>query len=300
MGATLARSDIFRRKGVCVSESVPTGEAFEIAGADGEVIRGNVHLPSGAPDGRVPVVLVLHGFKGYKDYGFFPFLTARIAEGGLAAVRFNFSHSGIDLDPSTFGRPDLFERDSWSKQLADVAAVIAALPTLPGGQRMDLDRLGVVGHSRGGVVTLLAAGSDDRIKAAVALSAPSSADMPEEAKHVIREQGYVVSPSSRTGQDLRIGRAWLDDLEQNADRLDVLASVARITAPLMIVHGTADASAPVACAERIANAYAGTPETLLLEGASHTFDCANPFTGPSEALNQLIARVCAFLQAHLV
>ena len=299
MGATFARSDVFKRKGAFVSASVPTGEPFEIAGADGEVIRGNVHLPSGAPDGRVPVVLVLHGFKGYKDYGFFPFLTAQLAQGGMAAVRFNFSHSGIDLDPSTFGRPDLFERDSWSKQLADVAAVIAALPTLPGGGRMNLDRLGIAGHSRGGVVTLLAAGSDDRIKAAVALSAPSSSDLPEEAKQVIREQGYVVSPSSRTGQDLRIGRAWLDDLEQNADRLDVLASVARITAPLMIVHGTADASVPVACAERIANAYAGAPETLLLEGASHTFDCANPFAGPSDALNELCARVCAFLRKNL-
>ena len=282
-----------------MSESVPTGEAFEIAGADGEVIRGNVHLPPDASEQVVPVVLVLHGFKGYKDYGFFPFLTAQLADGGMAAVRFNFSHSGIDHDPSTFGRPDLFERDSWSKQLADLGAVIAALPTLPGGQRMDLGRLGVVGHSRGGVVTLLAAGSDDRIKAAVALSAPSSEDMPEEAKHIIREQGYVVSPSSRTGQDLRIGRAWLDDLEQNASRLDVLAAVARITAPLMIVHGTADASVPPACAPEIASAYAGTPETLLLDGASHTFDCANPFTGPSDSLNELCTRVRAFLQAHL-
>ena len=112
-----------------MSDTQDKGAAFEIPGAEGETVRGNVHLPlddAHGPDGPLPLVLALHGFKGYKDYGFFPYLTQRLADIGVVAVRFNFSHSGIDDDPSTFGRPDLFERDAWSKQLADVQAVVAA------------------------------------------------------------------------------------------------------------------------------------------------------------------------------
>jgi len=278
------------------------GAAFEIPGAGGEVIRGNVHLPAGDPGGRLPVVLVLHGFKGYKDYGFFPHLTQRLADAGLAAVRFNFSHSGIDDDPSTFGRPDLFEGDTWSKQLADVQAVIAAAETaaLPHAGRMDLSRLAVLGHSRGGVTALLTAGGDRRIKAVVSLSAPAGTDnLTKHQKQIIRDVGYIVSPSSRTGQDLRIGRALLDDLEQNAEELDMLAAVGRIEAPLMIVHGAADASVPPGCADAIANAYRGDVEALMIDGAGHTFDCANPFEGPSPALETLIAAAAAFLKTQL-
>jgi len=285
-----------------MNASKEPGAPFEIAGAEGEVIRGNVHLPSHDPGGKLPVVLILHGFKGYKDYGFFPCLTQSLADSGLVAIRLNFSHSGIDDDFSTFGRPDLFERDSWGKQLFDVGAAIAALPTLPHADRMDPARLAILGHSRGGVVVLLTGGgggADPRINAVVSLSAPSSADMPEEHKRVIREDGFIVSPSSRTGQDLRIGRAWVDDLEEHAPERDVLAAVARMKAPLMIVHGTDDESVPVACADAIAAAYPLDAEKLILEGAGHTFNCTNPMSKPSPALEELIARVSAFLTRHL-
>jgi len=276
------------------------GAPFSIPGAEGEVVRGSVHVPADDPGGALPVLLVLHGFKGYQDYGFFPYLTQRLADSGLAAVRFNFSHSGIDDDPSTFGRPDLFERDSWSKQLADVQAVIAAAGgnRLPHAERMAPSRLALLGHSRGGVTALLTAGSDARVGAVISLSAPASADMPEYERNIIREQGSIVSPSSRTGQELRIGRAWVEDLDHNAAQLDLPAAVGRITAPLMIVHGTADESVPVACAHQIASAYLGVPEMLLLDGAGHTFNCVNPFAGPSPALDNLIGAASAFLAKH--
>ena len=278
-----------------------TDSPFQIPGAEGEAIRGNVHLPADDPGGALPLVLVLHGFKGYKDYGFFPHLTQALADAGLAAARFNFSHSGIDDDPSTFGRPDLFERDSWSKQLFDVAAVIDAAEAgaLPHAGRMDPGRLGLIGHSRGGFVALVAGGSDPRIKAVVSLAAPSSGDMSEDQKQIIREEGCIISPSSRTGQDLRIGREWVDDLDRNAEKLDVLPAVGRMTAPLLVAHGSNDQSVPVSCADDIAAAHPGDARTLILNGAGHTFDCTNPFTGPTPAMDQLLETAAAFLTTHL-
>ena len=50
---------------------------WSIPGSDGEPIIGNTHVPRDEPAG---MVLVAHGFKGYKDYGMFP----RIAVHDLA------------------------------------------------------------------------------------------------------------------------------------------------------------------------------------------------------------------------
>jgi len=44
-------------------------EAWSIEGADGQPILGDTHLPEAPPRG---VLVICHGFKGYKDYGFFP------------------------------------------------------------------------------------------------------------------------------------------------------------------------------------------------------------------------------------
>ena len=62
-----------------------------------------------------------------------------------------------------------------------------------------------------------------------------------------------------------------------------------------LLDGAGDTTVPVECAHAIAVAYGGEPETLLIDGAGHTFDCANPFDGPSPALEELIAAVTAFL-----
>ncbi len=282
-----------------------SGQFFQIAGADGQTIRGNVHLPLCESAGPQPLLLVCHGFKGYKDYGFFPHLTARLAETGLAAIRFNFSHSGIDDDPSTFGRPDLFERDSWSRQLVDVQAVLGAARAgeLPGSERIDPTRVALLGHSRGGVTVMLTAGAepiDETVKAVISIAAPASADnLGRVQKWTIRRKGYIASPSSRTGQELRIGRNWLDDIEQNRQRLDLPAAVGRIRAPLLLVHGSADASVPVACAEELARCYSGVADRLILDGVNHTLNCANPFTDPSPALEQVILLAGTFLHEHL-
>lgn len=66
----------------------------------GEPIRGEVRIPDGPPP-RVAVVMA-HGFKGFKDWGFFPWVAEGMAAAGYAVVTFNFSRNGIGADPERF------------------------------------------------------------------------------------------------------------------------------------------------------------------------------------------------------
>ena len=61
-------------------------------------LLGNTHTPSTAP---VACVVLLHGFLGYKDYGFLPVLADRLCARGILVHRFNFSCSGMTSSTDT-------------------------------------------------------------------------------------------------------------------------------------------------------------------------------------------------------
>ena len=266
-----------------------TSTPWQIAGAEGEPIVGDTHAPEGPPAG---VVIVAHGFKGYKDYGMFPRIAETMAARGLIAHRFNFSHSGMTNETATFARPDLFERDTWNKQVHDLRAVIDAVTagTLDGRELP----LVLFGHSKGGVSVLLTAGryaQADGVKqpaGVVTASAPSTCNsLTPEQQEALTEQGFLVSPSSRTGQELRIGSIHLAEQLDAPDDHDLLKVAGRIACPVLIVHGKTDPTVPAACAGQIAEALRGDPQVEIVAGADHVFNTPNPMPPDADPTPQL-------------
>ncbi|MFQ5550600.1 MAG: alpha/beta hydrolase family protein, partial [Gemmatimonadales bacterium] len=127
---------------------------FVLQGVDGKALRGDVRT-AGDGSGR-PAIVIAHGFKGFKEWGFFPFLADRIARAGFTAVSFNFSGSGVGEDGESFSEPERFSRNTYSNQVADLAIVTTALSykTLIGGLAVPT-ALGLVGHSMGGAACAL-------------------------------------------------------------------------------------------------------------------------------------------------
>ena len=139
------------------------------------VIRGRVTLPSGHSSGALPWVLVLHGFKGFMDWGFFPELSRRIARGGMAAVAFNTSGSGIGEDLMSFTEEDAFAKATITRQLEDVERVRRCASS---GELASLDpsRAGLFGHSRGGGVAYLHAAETGAYRALATWAAVADMD----------------------------------------------------------------------------------------------------------------------------
>ena len=83
------------------------------------VIRYAVDGPPGYADRglALPHVVLVHGFKGFYKWGFFPELAGRIAAAGMVAVRVNLSGCGVGPDLESFSEPE--------EAMAEGATVVA-------------------------------------------------------------------------------------------------------------------------------------------------------------------------------
>jgi dienelactone hydrolase len=292
-----------------VSETHP----FVLAGPSGP-LHGFVDLPRQA--GPRPAVVLCHGFKGFMEWAFFPYLAALLAERGLTAVRFNVRGSGMLPGEDRVGDLAAFRADTHSRELADLLAVMEAAAgggLAPG--RIDPARLGLCGHSRGGGNAILAAARPEwragarprhQVAAVVTWAAVATFDRygPEQ-KAAWRRNGELPVVNSRTGQELAMGVELLDDLEANAAALDIESAASRLTAPWLIVHGDADETVSVDDAHRLERAArraaekgAGATE-LLVPGGTHTFGARHPFAGPTPQLIQAMNATQRWFRRYL-
>src|SRR6185295_15752284 len=101
-----------------------THERFVLLSSEGQKLRcdlrysENKDSPSFSRRGQ-GVVVFLHGFKGFKDWGPWPTLMEQLAEEGFITLAFNFSHNGIGDDPLNFTEFDRFARNTFTRDLAE-------------------------------------------------------------------------------------------------------------------------------------------------------------------------------------
>jgi dienelactone hydrolase len=252
---------------------------FQIEGSDGRTVRAVRHGAATAP-----AVLIAHGFKGFKDWGMFPWIADRVAEAGLQAIRFDFSHNGVEV--TDFDRLDLFMLDTASRHQEDLDALAR---TIQGP-------LGVLGHSRGGGDAILFAAREPRVRAVATLAAVATTDArPPDLEAQLREKGYYAYPNARTKQLMPVARHAFED----GARHSIEQSAAALRCPLLLVHGDADESVPLAAQETLAKAQPAA-DLLTVAGAGHTFGAVHPFQGPTPQLREAVDRITTFFREHLL
>jgi dienelactone hydrolase len=276
--------------------ATPTLTRHSIPGALGDIL---IDVRAGGRTSSRPAVLVLHGFKGFKDWGMFPQLAERLALAGFTAVTPNLSGSGVD-NQGDFSLPEQFGHNTFSAELRDVGLVVDTL------MRGKLDvpvptTLGLVGHSRGGGIAVLHAAADPRVRALVTWAAISRVERwPQQERAAWRATGRKDVPNTRTGQILPLYTDVLDDIERNAAALDIEAAAERIRVPWLIIHGTEDESVGFSEAESLKAASRATTTRLLsVEGGGHTFGAVHPWRATTPQLDTVFDSTLGWLAAHL-
>lgn len=268
-------------------------------------IRGTVSIPE-EQHWPAPVVVFCHGFKGFKDWGPWPWLAGELAARGFLVNRFNFSMSGIGASLEQYDEPEMFARNTFGVEMDDLSLVLDQGSGAGDGWGVPRNAIGeqraVIGHSRGGLVALLHAGSDERIDTVVALASPGHEDRyPDDVKNAWRNRGHHEVINARTGDVLHLDVSVLDDFEENRERYDLKSALERREVPTLIIHGDADETIPVAESQWIAD---GIPhddvEKIVVEGAGHTFETRHPFDGPPPEMQRVLEHAEAWLRKQLL
>ena len=275
--------------------ATPTLSHHRLPGALGDIL---IDVRAGGRGTPRPAVVVVHGFKGFKDWGLWPPLGERLARAGYTAVTFNLSGSGVD-DSGEFVFPERFGHNTFSAELQDLRRVVDALTAGELGVARP-STLGLLGHSRGGGASVLFTAGDHRVSALATWAAISTVERWPEAKRAAwRKAGVLPVENARTKQVLPQYTDVLDDIERNAAQLDIEAAASRIAVPWLIVHGSLDEAVPLLEGERLAAAAPGA-RFLPIDGAGHTFGAAHPMPpAPPAALTQVLDATLAFFAAEL-
>jgi pimeloyl-ACP methyl ester carboxylesterase len=252
--------------------------------------------------GSKPCLLYVHGFKGFKDWGFVPYAGEFFEKKGFTFVAFNFSHNGVGEDLQTFSEPDKFARNTFSLELEEAKEMSHLLNHTDHFGRHLSGKLGMIGHSRGGGISILAAQASPAVSALVTWASVSTFERyDKKLRQTWREKGYMEVTNSRTGQVFKLHTSLLDDVEKHGkSSLNILNAARDMEKPWLILHGENDETVPYYEAETL-NIYADDQrvEMRLVPEAGHTFGAKHPFDGSNPALEQLLQQSADFFQMQL-
>lgn len=252
-----------------------------------------------------PVIVFVHGFNGFKDWGAFNGVADFFAAHEFTFVKFNLSHNGTTVErPTEIVDLHAYGHDYFSTDLDDLGLVINYLhdKNCAFARELDLNNLFLIGHSRGGAVVILKAGEDPRVKGISTWASIKSTMhfwLPERIAEV-EAKGVIYVQNGRTQQKLPLYRGYYEDALFNPLRLDVEAKIKGLEIPILIAHGSSDPSVPVEAAQQLKE-WQPNAELMLIEGAAHTFGAKHPFTEENlpDPLQHLCNHTLAFFQRNL-
>ncbi|MDW3209755.1 MAG: alpha/beta hydrolase [Reichenbachiella sp.] len=254
-------------------------------------------------DGQKPVILFIHGFKGFKDTMHFNVIADVIAEAGFVYVKMNLSHNGVTPEhPQDFVDLEAFGNNNFSIELDDIGVVVNHICNHQLGipeNEIDVSRLYLAGHSRGGAVSILRACEDTRVKRLVTWAAVADLEAfwsPDFVKEW-REKGVQYIKNARTHQDMPLYYQMVEDFEKNSQRFRITDQLTKLTIPFLAIHGTDDETVPVEALLLLKNAYPSI-QTHRIEGANHTFGGKHPWTSPELPVfsKELVSTTVEFLK----
>jgi dienelactone hydrolase len=255
------------------------------------------YVPDGQPK---PVVVFVHGFKGFKDWGHFNVLAEWFAQQGFVFVKLNLSHNGLVVG-GTGDLEDLeaFGQNNFSLELDDIGALLDYLQSpasvLPASET-DFSRLALIGHSRGGGLVLLKAAEDPRVAAVITWAAISNINpaWSDALMQQWQQQGVYHVENSRTKQQLPLYYQIVEDYHANRLRLDIPHTLRRhLRKPLLVIHGDQDETVLVQRAYELKD-WKPDAELVVLPGVTHNFGGGHPWNltaAPNEALQAAEATV---------
>jgi pimeloyl-ACP methyl ester carboxylesterase len=282
------------RKSFMKKEAYPMAVAFALTMAEDRILRGDLFR---AEEGKKGTLIVCHGYKGFKDWGFFPYIGQKLSQ-KFDVITFNFSHNGVGDNLLDFTELEKFAGNTYSRELEDLDFLICALHDgrVTGVTQVAEKPLFLLGHSRGAGVSLLYAfDHPGEIAGVVSWNGITDVDLfTAEEKEDMRTKGRAYVRNARTNQQMPLDVEILQDLERNRDRFAILQRVKDADVPIVLIQGTDDGKRLQEGSARLTEIRPDIP-WLRVAGGNHTFCAGHPFQGTTEPLEEAIRLTEAWL-----
>ena len=246
-----------------------------------------------------PIVVFVHGFKGFKDWGHFPKVGEVFAKEGFAFVSFNFTHDGTTIEkPTDFADLEAFGQNNYHKELFDTEQVINELCSSGLFSETSLNRkqIYLLGHSRGGGISIVKASENPSVKGLATWNSIGDMKRTNADLDVWKREGVVFVPNARTNQQMPLYYQFVEDFLAQQERYDLQRACAELKVPSLFVHGTNDTTVPYSFAEQL---HSWTTNSVLkpIENGNHTFGGKHPFNEaelPSDTVDALKTTITHF------
>ena len=207
----------------------------------------------GDAGGKVPIVIIIHGFTGNKEEEHLLAVEREVLSAGMASLR---------VDMYGHGKSDgKFFDHTLSRWFLNLMAIVDHAEKLE-----FVSDIFLCGHSQGGLTVMM----HDKIKGLIPMS-----------------PAWVIPDQSRDGEILQNffdkdnppQSIYLPNVEmelgghylREAQQIDVKSAIGKYKGPVLIVHGTKDESVKYEWSEEIVKYYDDV-ELVPIEGDTHCFD----------------------------
>jgi len=248
-------------------------KVFSLVGAADKIIYGDLTYDD--KQTNAPLVIFIHGFKGFKDWGAHNLVARYFALNGYRYLKFNLSHSGVTpQQPNDVSDMDAFANNTISKEMLDTDLVIGYAM-----QHLDAKEVYLIGHSRGGGLGILQAANNPHVKALITWSAIAdfSSLWGKECEAEWKKNGKIEVINARTKEKMPLNYSLLTDFEANKNTFDIIAAAKQIHIPWLIAQGDEDINVPFETAQKLADANPNS-RLIKIEGANHVFGASHPFS----------------------
>lgn len=234
----------------------------------------------------LPAVILCHGFKGDRNQTHIKAIAEELTRTGLVTLRFDFTEN-----PGESSLPFQDMTVSYELEVLDQAVNFIKVQ-----KEIDPKKIGLAGHSLGGLVVAWYAANHPEIAAVSTLSAVYNFiemwkhAFGEEMTKEMKEKGFAFVFSSHLNKPLKIKEGFYQD----AEKYDMDKVIDNLVCPILVVAGTGDEAVTIDHAQHFYDrAFSKAKELKIIKGADHNY--TNP-----EHLKEVCSTVSQWFAKTLV
>lgn len=234
---------------------------FQVYGPQGGLAM-TVTLPEGfnPETDTCPMVILMHGIFASQHITPMPTIARQLAQAGIASIRFNFG--------GHWSSEGEMVKMTIENEIAEATAMWQYACSLP-----YVSKIGLLGHSQGGVVASMTAG---RIAASGSQKQPYGLVLiaPASVLKTACNQGSMLGAKFDPKNPpeyvkcfgmMKVSREYILSTQQ----LDIYGTAEAYNGPVRIIHGSDDTLVPMWCSEDFKRTYGERAELIVVENENH-------------------------------